>query len=72
MAYKCPVCIKVSGTALDLSRHMIGRGDKEHRDWLASKGFKYSELLRMQLSAFGGEGYRTISEVIERECKMKE
>jgi hypothetical protein len=50
---------------------MIGRGDKEHRDWIASKGFKYSELLTMQLSSFGGEGYRAISEVLERETKMK-
>ncbi len=57
-SYKCPVCIKVSTTPLDLARHMIGRGDKEHRDWIASKGFKYSELLTMQLSSFGGEGYQ--------------
>ena len=28
-SYKCPVCIKVSNTPLDLARHMIGRGDKE-------------------------------------------
>jgi hypothetical protein len=70
-SYKCPVCIKVSNTPLDLARHMIGRGDKEHRDWIASKGFKYSELLTMQLSSFGGEGYRAISEVLERETKVK-
>jgi hypothetical protein len=25
----------------------------------------------MQLSSFGGEGYRAISEVLERETKMK-
>ncbi len=71
MSYKCPVCIKVSGTPLDLARHMIGRGDKEHREWLKSKGFKYSELLTMQLSAFGGEGYRTLSETLEKETKTK-
>ena len=71
MTYKCPVCNKVSTTPLDLARHMIGRGDKVHRDWFASKGFKYSELLTMQLSSFGGEGYKAISEVLERETKVK-
>jgi len=50
---------------------MIGRGDKEHRDWFSSKGFKYSDLLTMQLSSFGGEGYKAVSELLERETKMK-
>jgi hypothetical protein len=70
MSYQCPVCNKVSGSAYDLARHMIGRGDKVHRDWINGKGFKYSELLTLQFKSYGGEGYKTLSEVLERETKV--
>ena len=69
MSYHCPVCDKVSGTSLDLARHMIGRGDKVHRDWINSKGFRFSELLAMQFRAFGGEGYKTLADLLEREAR---
>jgi hypothetical protein len=72
MSYKCPVCIKVSSSAMDLARHMMGRGDKVHRDWITSKGFKYSELLTLQIKSFGGEGYKALSEVLEKETKTKD
>ena len=72
MSYKCPVCIKVSSSAMDLARHMMGRGDKIHRDWITSKGFKYSELLTLQIKSFGGEGYKALSEVLEKETKTKD
>ncbi|MFC2051090.1 C2H2-type zinc finger protein [Chloroflexota bacterium] len=72
MSYKCPVCNKVSSSAMDLSRHMMGRGDKVHRDWITSKGFKYSELLTLQIKSFGGEGYKALSEVLEKETKIKD
>jgi hypothetical protein len=72
MSYQCPVCNKVSSSAMDLARHMMGRGDKVHRDWITSKGFKYSELLTLQIKTFGGEGYKALSEVLEKETKIKE
>jgi hypothetical protein len=72
MSYHCPVCIKVSDTSLDLARHMIGRGDKVHRDWINSKGFKYSELLALQFKSFGGEGYKALSTLLEKETKVKD
>jgi hypothetical protein len=71
MHYQCPVCNKVSNkSALDLARHMIGRGDKVHRDWINSKGFKYSELLALQFKSFGGEGFKALAEVLEKETKV--
>ncbi len=70
MSYHCPVCNKVSSTAMDLVRHIIGRGDKVHRDWISSKGFKYSELLALQLKSFGGDGFKTLAEVVEKETKV--
>jgi len=72
MSYHCPVCHKVSSTALDLARHMIGRGDKVHRDWISSKGFKYSELLTMQFTSFGGEGYKALADLLEKETKVED
>ena len=72
MSYHCPVCNKVSNTSMDLARHMIGRGDKEHRDWISAKGFKFSELLALQFKSFGGEGYRTLAAVLENETKVQD
>ena len=73
MSYHCPVCNKVSNkSALDLARHMIGRGDKVHREWITSKGFKYSELLALQFKSFGGEGFKALAEVLEKEAKVKD
>jgi hypothetical protein len=72
MSYQCPVCNKVSNTSMDLARHMIGRGDKEHRDWISAKGFKFSELLALQFKSFGGEGYRTLAAVLENETKVQD
>jgi hypothetical protein len=72
MSYHCPACNKVASSALDLARHMIGRGDKVHRDWINSKGFKYSELLKLQIQSFGGEGFRALSEVLEVETKVED
>jgi hypothetical protein len=72
MSYHCPVCNKVSNTAMDLARHMIGRGDKVHRDWISSRGFKFSEFLAMQFKSFGGEGYKTLAEVLETETRVED
>ena len=72
MSYHCPVCNKVSSSAMDLARHMIGRGDKVHRDWILEKGFKFSELLTMQFKSFGNEGYIALSEVLEKETKVED
>jgi len=72
MSYHCPACKKVSTTALDLARHMIGRGDKVHRDWINSKGLKYSDLLAMQFKSFGGEGFKTLAAVLEKETKRED
>jgi len=72
MSYHCPVCNKVSSSSYDLARHMIGRGDKVHRDWINSKGFKFSELLTLELKSFGGEGYKKLSAVLEKETKVKD
>ncbi len=72
MSYHCPVCNKVSSSAMDLARHMIGRGDKVHRDWIDSKGLKYSELLILQIKSFGGEGYKALAEMLEKETKVED
>ena len=57
---------------MELARHMIGRGDKVHRDWISARGFRFSELLTMQFRSFGGEGYRALAEVLEKETKVKD
>ena len=72
MSYHCPVCNKVSSSAMDLARHMIGRGDKVHRDWVNSKGFKFSELLALQFKSFGGEGYKALARVLETDAKIED
>ena len=72
MSYHCPVCNKVSPKALDLARHMMGRGDKVHRDWIKGKGMSYSAILSMQLKSFGGEGFKQLEDVLEKETRQKD
>ena len=72
MSYNCPVCNKVSSSSMDLARHMIGRGDKIHRDWINSKGFKFSELLAMQFRSFGGESYKSLADFLETETEVED
>ena len=68
--YHCPVCNKVTNTSMSLVRHMMGRGDKVHTDWINTKGFKYSELLAAQLQSFGSNEYKRLAEVLEAETKL--
>jgi hypothetical protein len=72
MSYKCPVCNKVSTSSLDLARHMVGRGDKVHRDWITANGLKYSDLLAMQFKSFGGEGFKALAQILEVKTKQKD
>ncbi len=73
ITYHCPVCNKVSRKgSLDLARHMLGRGDKVHRDWVNSKGFKFSEILAQQFKTFGGDSYKGLAAVLEKETRVEE
>jgi hypothetical protein len=51
---------------------MLGRGDKVHRDWVNSKGFKYSEILASQFKSFGGDAYKSLAAIIEKETRVEE
>lgn len=72
MNYHCPVCHKVSTSAKDLARHMMGTGNKEHRDWIESKGLSFSKLLTMQAVSFGDKGYQALVELLEKEAERDE
>ena len=41
----CPACKKEYPNGLETARHIMGTGDKKHRDWLASVGENYGDLL---------------------------
>jgi hypothetical protein len=71
-SYHCPVCHKVSKTSFDLVRHMMGRGDNEHRGWISNKGFNYASLLADQASSFGSPEYKRLAEVVEKETKKED
>lgn len=70
MSYQCPVCNKVSSSPRDLVRHMMGRGDKDHREWIDSRGFNYSKMLYEQSMSFGGEEYTRFAEALEKETEV--
>lgn len=70
MNYHCPVCNKISKTPMDLVRHIMGRGDRAHTDWINTKGFNYSEMLAAQFQSFGGVEYQRLAEVLESETKV--
>ncbi|MGB9628181.1 MAG: C2H2-type zinc finger protein [Thermodesulfobacteriota bacterium] len=71
MTYRCPICNKVSKTSMDLVRHMMGRGDSVHRDWINAKGFNYAEMLASQFQSFGSEEYKRLALVLENEPGVK-
>lgn len=48
MNFVCPVCKKEYAVSLEAARHVMGTGDKKHRDWLASEGENYGDLLVLQ------------------------
>jgi hypothetical protein len=50
---------------------MMGRGDNVHRDWINAKGFNYAEMLASQFQSFGGEEYKRLAQVLEKEPKVK-
>jgi hypothetical protein len=70
MSFHCPTCNKIAKSPIDLVRHMFGRGDKVHRDWINSKGFKYSEMLAAQVKSFGDEEYKRLAAVLEKDPKI--
>jgi hypothetical protein len=71
MGYHCPVCNKVSRTSADLVRHMMGRGDNVHRDWIQAKGFNYADMLASQFQSFGSEEYKRLAQALENEPTVR-
>jgi len=51
---------------------MIGRGDKVHRDWIYSRGFKYSESLFPQIMPFGVGGFKALADLLEKEARVED
>ncbi len=68
MGYQCPVCQKIWKSTMDLARHMLGTGDKVHKDWINSKGLSYADLLLMQTTEPGNKGYITLANLLEKEA----
>ena len=72
MSYECPVCQKIWKDTMDLARHILGTGDRNHRNWIESKGLKYADLLLMQTMEPGNKGYVTLSNLLEKEARKIE
>ena len=68
MGYQCPVCQKVWKDTLNLARHMLGTGDRPHREWIESKGLRYTDLLLMQTTDLQNKGYLTLANLLEKEA----
>ena len=62
----CPVCKKEYVSGLEAARHVMGTGDKKHRDWLASEGENYGDLLVQQATNPGNASYMTVAKLIEK------
>jgi hypothetical protein len=54
---------------MDLARHIFGTGDKEHKEWVNSKGHNFIELLLIQTMEPGNKGYKTLAELLEKEAE---
>jgi Cu/Zn superoxide dismutase len=69
MNFICPVCKKEYAVSLEASRHVMGTGDKKHRDWLASEGENYGDLLVLQATNPGNASYMVVANLIEKAQK---
>jgi hypothetical protein len=47
---------------------MLGTGDKAHREWIDSKGLSFANLMLMQSAEPGNRGYKTLSDLLEKEA----
>jgi len=47
----------------------MGTGDKKHRDWLASEGENYGDLLVLQATNPGNASYMVVANLIEKAQK---
>lgn len=72
MSYQCPVCQKIWKNTLELARHIMGTGDKVHREWINSKGLSYPVLLLMQTTGPGNKCYLTLANLLEKEAQKVE
>ena len=61
----CPACKKEYPNGLETARHIMGTGDKKHRDWLASVGENYGDQLVNQAMNPGNESYMTVAKLVE-------
>jgi len=52
---------------MEVARHMLGTGDKAHKDWINSKGLSFADLLIMQTTEPGNKGYKTLAQLLEKE-----
>lgn len=68
MGYHRPSCKKIWKNTMSLARHMLGTGDKPHREWIDSKGLSFTALLLMQTTEPGNKGYVTLSNLLEKEA----
>ncbi len=69
MNFVCPVCKKEYAVSLEAARHVMGTGDKKHRDWLASEGENYGDLLVLQATNPGNASYMVVAQLIEKAQK---
>jgi hypothetical protein len=63
---KCPVCKKEWPTSMQVARHILGTGDKPHREWVDGQGLSFFDLLVEQALSPGNKSYQILSEVIEK------
>jgi hypothetical protein len=62
----CPACKKEYPNGLETARHIMGTGDKKHREWLASVGENYGDLLVEQATNPGNASYMVVANQVEK------
>ena len=52
----------------ELSQAHVREGDKTHREWIDSKGLSFANLMLTQSTEPGNRGYKTLSDLLEKEA----
>ena len=73
MNYECPICGRMTATAVNMCKHMVNTGTRfeEHTEWIESHSVSYTEILGLKDGKLGKGSYKALTVVIEKECKIQ-
>lgn len=68
--YKCPVCGKITNSAMNLARHVTAVADEDHITWMESKNISFPRAIGLEQGKLEKGTYKELSDILEKQAKM--